>query len=200
MVNERTTPHDDAVADDAPAADDGPSYRRSMRHLEMRNARFVTAAAVTAVLVTAGAVFASTEGGPQMPTDFQQGYLANSMLVTKEPNKTGLLTGVHLIYVNSVGVERLKRGGSTPYPDGTTFADDVREFSVEDGVYHQGGRKFLTVMVKDSRKYASTGGWVFQAWLGGDRTKPIVNDSSKQCFACHVPEKANDYVFSTYLQ
>jgi hypothetical protein len=33
---------------------------------------------------------------------FQRGYLANSMLVTKEPNNTGL-TGVHHIYVNSIG-------------------------------------------------------------------------------------------------
>jgi hypothetical protein len=80
------------------------------------------------------------------------------------------------------------------------FVDDVREFSVDDGAYHQGGRKFLTVMVKDSKKYASTGGWGFQAWPGGDATKPIVDDSSKQCFSCHVPEKANDFVFSTYLK
>jgi hypothetical protein len=26
--------------------------------------------------------------------------------------------GVHLIHVNAAGFDRLKRGGSTPYPDG----------------------------------------------------------------------------------
>ena len=105
-------------------------------------------------------------------------------------------------YVNATGFDRLKRGGSTPYPDGTRFADDVRTFSaVEDGSYLEGAdRKAITVMVKDSKKYASTGGWGFQAWPGGDPTKAIVDDSPKQCFSCHVPEKANDYVFSTYLQ
>jgi hypothetical protein len=82
-------------------------------------------------------------------------------------------------------------------PDGTVFVDDVRLFSEDDGAYHQGGHKFITVMVKDSKKYASTGGWGFQAWLGGDPTKPIVEDSVKQCFTDHVPNKANDYVFST---
>jgi hypothetical protein len=120
--------------------------------------------------------------------------------VTKEPNNTGLKTGLHLIYVNPVGLDRLKRGGSTPYPDGTVFTDDVRLFSEDDGAFHQGGHKFITVMVKDSKKYATTGGWGFQAWLGGDPTKPIVDDSVKQCFSCHVPKKENDYVFSTYLQ
>jgi Cytochrome P460 len=170
-----------------------------MKHLNMNTRLFVTAALATS-LGTAGTLFASAEDGLKLPTDFQQGYLVNSMLVTKEPNKTGLFAGVHLIYVNPVGVDRLKRGGSTPYPDGTVFVDDVREFATDDGVYQQGARKFLTLMVKDSKKYASTGGWGFQAWRGGDPTKPIVNDPPKQCFTCHVPKKANDYVFSAYLR
>ena len=84
------------------------------------------------------------------------------------------------------------------FPDGTIFTDDVREFSLDDGVYHQGGRKFLTVMVKDSKKYAATGGWGFQAWLSRD-TKPIVNDAEKHCFVCHMASKANNNVKSNHL-
>jgi hypothetical protein len=163
------------------------------------NTRFFAAVTVAA-LVAGGTLFAATDEGVKIPTAFQQGYLVNSMLVTKEPNKTGLITGVHLIYVNRVGLARLKLGGSTPYPDGTVLVDDVRNFSVDDGAYHQGDRKFLTTMVKDSKKYAATGGWGFQAWVGGDATKPIVNDPQKQCFACHMPNKENDYLFSTYLR
>jgi hypothetical protein len=171
-----------------------------MKHFNMYNTRLFMPAALVAALVTTGTLFASTEDGPKIPADFQRGYLANAMLVTKEPNKTGLITGTHLIYVNPVGFDRLKRGGSAPYPDGTVFVDDVREFSMDDGAYQQGARKFLTVMVKDSKKYASTGGWGFQAWLGGDPTKPIVTEPVKQCFACHTSQSANDYVFSTYLR
>jgi Cytochrome P460 len=40
----------------------------------------------------------------------------------------------------------------------------------------------------------------FQAWAGGDPTKPIATDSVKQCFNCHVPQKAQDYTFSKYLE
>jgi hypothetical protein len=149
--------------------------------------------------VASGTVFAGTEDGIKIPADFQHGYLVNSMLITKEPNKTGLITGVHHIYVNTVGFDRLKSGGSTPYPDGTVFVDDVREYSVDDNAYKEGARKFVALMVKDSKRYASTGGWGFQAWPG-DATKPKVDDAKKQCFTCHVPEKANDFVFSTYLQ
>jgi hypothetical protein len=170
-----------------------------MRSFNDSGLRLFITAALLATLLTGRAPFAGTEGGVEIPTDFQHEYLANSMLVTKEPNNTGLITGVHLVYLNRIGFGRLKRGGAMAFPDGTIFADDVREFSLNDGVYHQGGRKFLTVMVKDSKKYASTGGWGFQAWLGGDPTKPVVNDPAKQCFACHMASKANDYVNSTYL-
>jgi hypothetical protein len=166
----------------------------------VRYALLLIPATLVAALVAVGTLFASTEDGLKVPADFQHGYLANSMLVSKEPNKTGLITGVHLIYVNAVGLGRFKRGGSTPYPDGTVFVDDVRNFSIDDGAYRQGDRKFLTVMVRDSTKYASTGGWGFQAWPAGDPSKPIVNDAPKQCFACHVSKKGNDYVFSTYLR
>jgi hypothetical protein len=171
-----------------------------MKPFSMRDTRLFIPAAVVVASVATRTLFAGTEDGPKIPTDFQHGYLANAMLVTKEPNKTGLLTGTHLIYVNAVGLDRFKRGGSAPYPDGTVLVDDVRQFSADDGAYQQGGRKFLTVMVKDSKKYASTGGWGFQAWQGGDPTKPIADDPPKQCFGCHVPKKGNDYVFSTYLQ
>src|SRR5262249_21107393 len=50
-----------------------------------------------------------------------------------------------------------------------------------DGSYVEGARKGLAVMVKDSKKYASTGGWGFQLWAGGDPKKPQVTDAAKQC-------------------
>lgn len=170
-----------------------------MTHFPMRRTRSFIRGVLVVTIVAAGTLFASTEGGLTIPADFQHWYLANSMLVTKEPNQFGLVTGNHLIYVNRAGFGRFERGGEAPYPDGTVFVDDVRDFTLVDGAYQQGARKAVPVMVKDSKKYASTGGWGFQAWAGGDPTKPLVNDPTKQCFSCHASKKANDYVFSTYL-
>ena len=166
----------------------------------MRNTRLFISAVFVTALVAVGTLFANTPGDLKIPAGFQHWYLANSMLVTKEPNKFGLITGVHVIYVNPAGFARFKRGGSTPYPDGTILVDDVREFSMDDGAYQEGARKFIPVMVKNSKKYASTGGWGFQAWANGDPTKPVVNDSMKQCYGCHMPNKESDYLFSTYLR
>jgi len=80
-----------------------------------------------------------------------------------------------------------------------TMIIDLHDFTVSDGSCVEGARKGLAVMVKDSKKYASTGGWGFQFFEGGDPKKPQVTDAAKQCFACHQPKKDQDYVYSTYI-
>ncbi len=50
-------------------------------------------------------------------------------------------------------------------------------------------------MVKDSRKYALTGGWGFAQFNDG---KPADGAVHKTCFACHEPAKARDFVFTRY--
>ena len=159
---------------------------------------------VRALVVVAFLVVGTVSAAPPVdklaiPAGFEHWYLVNSMVVTKDSPLSSAIGGIHHIYVNSVGFARLKMGGSTPYPDGTIFTDDVRDFSLVDGSYIQGSRKAIPVMLKDARKYASTGGWGFQAWAGGDPKKPLVTDPGKACFACHAPQKDNDSVFSTYL-
>lgn len=49
-------------------------------------------------------------------------------------------------------------------------------------------------MVKNSTKYASTGGWGFAQFTNG-KADAIVQQS---CFACHAPAKATDFVFTHY--
>jgi hypothetical protein len=56
-------------------------------------------------------------------------------------------------------------------------------------------------MLKGARKHASTGGWGFQVWVGGDPSKPQIPDEAHAvtaCFGCHTPQKAQDYVFSRF--
>jgi hypothetical protein len=66
-----------------------------MQPFKFCNKRQPIAAALVAALVGAGTLHAGTEDGPKIPVDFQQGYLSNAMLVTKEPNSTELITGTH---------------------------------------------------------------------------------------------------------
>jgi hypothetical protein len=50
-------------------------------------------------------------------------------------------------------------------------------------------------MVKESRKYAATGGWGFAQFTNG---KPDDEALHKTCFSCHAPGKDRDFVFTRY--
>src|SRR5215470_715034 len=131
------------------------------------------------------------------PAGYRHWFHVNTMIIDKASPLFADLGGMHNVYVNSVGEAALKKRG--PYPDKSMFVTDLHDFTVSDGSYVEGARKGIAVMVKDSKKYASTGGWGFQLWKGGDPKKPQVTDAAKQCFACHQPKKDQDYVYSTYI-
>jgi hypothetical protein len=50
-------------------------------------------------------------------------------------------------------------------------------------------------VVKDSRKYASTGGWGFAQFKDGEPADEAVH---KTCFPCHEPFKARNFVFTYF--
>jgi hypothetical protein len=131
------------------------------------------------------------------PVGYRQWFHVNTMIVDKASPLFEALGGMHNVHVNSVGEPALKKG--SPYPNGTVFVTDLHDFTITDGTYAEGALKGLAMMVKDSKKYAATGGWGFQFWAGEDPKKPFVTDVVKQCFACHEPKKDQDYVYSTYI-
>lgn len=158
--------------------------------------RLVTSTlALAATVGFVAAVLADTDLTP--PADYRQWFHVNTMIIDKDSPLFELMGGMHNVSVNAVGLPALKEG--TAFPDDTMFVVDLHEFTLSDGSYIEGGRKALAIMVKDARKYAATGGWGFQAWGNGDPRKPLVTDAAMQCFACHQPQKANDYVYSTYI-
>ena len=149
-----------------------------------------------------GALSLSAADDVAFPIGFRDWFVVNSMIVTKDSPISAQIGGMHIIYVNAKGLPTLKAGGPFPYPDGTVFADDVHDFSVKDGSYVEGPKKAVTVMIKDAKKYAANGGWGFQVWAGGDPSKPLLPSAAAAttaCFACHTPQQAQDYVFSTYI-
>ena len=50
-------------------------------------------------------------------------------------------------------------------------------------------------MVKDSKKYAASGGWGYADFTNG---KPGNEALHEKCFPCHQPGKDHDYVFTRY--
>ena len=55
---------------------------------------------------------------------------------------------------------------------------------------------YLQFMVKDSKKYAATGGWGYSSF---DKDgKPTDQASMTKCFPCHEAVKDRDFVFTRY--
>ena len=66
-----------------------------------------------------------------------------------------------------------------------------------DGSVVAGPPTNVQIMVKDSKKYASTGGWGFAQFTNG---KPDSAAIQNTCWSCHAPGKSHDFVFTTYAQ
>jgi Cytochrome P460 len=159
-------------------------------------AALTTALAITGMLA---AVVLAAQSADDLapPVGYRNWFHVNTMIVDKASPLFKDLGGMHNIHVNPAGEAALRTAG--PYPDGTMFATDLHDFTVDDGSYVEGPLKGVALMKKDSKRYASTGGWGFQFWLGGDAGKPAVTDASTQCFACHEPKKDQDFVYSTFI-
>lgn len=102
--------------------------------------------------------------------------------------------GIHHIYANPKAVQGYR---SSTFPDGSVIVFDLLEAVRKDDAITEGVRKVLGVMQKDERAFATTGGWGFEGFVGGDRTKRAVGaEAAEACFGCHAGQAATGYVFS----
>jgi hypothetical protein len=96
------------------------------------------------------------------------------------------------------------REGKLPFPDGAIIARLAWTYVASEENNKVFGRPQSFVagppinvqfMVKDSSKYAATGGWGFAQFKDG---KPAEEALHKTCFPCHEPGKVRDFVFTHY--
>lgn len=103
--------------------------------------------------------------------------------------------GVHHIFANDKAMQGYRTG---QFPDGAVIAFDLIATKDLAALPMDGPRTLLDVMVKDSTRYAASGGWGFEEFAGDSRTERALTDETRAaCFACHVKQKDQDYVFST---
>jgi len=148
------------------------------------------------LLISFTLAFSAEKGRVAYPTGYRDWPHVTSMFIydQKHPlfNPFG---GLHHIYVNQKGLEAYKKGRG--FPDGTVIVFDLLEVTEDKGAYLEGGRKFIGVMQKDSKKFKETGGWGFDAFEK-DTKNSFVKDGGKGCYNCHLGQKEKDYIFSRY--
>jgi hypothetical protein len=102
------------------------------------------------------------------------------------------------------------REGKLPFPDGAIIAalhwnevsSDENDKVLANGFPGAGLQSSVPesalnvqFMVKDSKKYAASGGWGFADFTKG---KPGNEALHQTCFPCHQPVKDRDFVFARY--
>jgi Cytochrome P460 len=115
-------------------------------------------------------------------------------------HEEGKLNDLHAILGNDIA-----REGKLPYPDGTIIArlawsydpleESEKAFGRLQSFVAGPPKNGVQFMVKDSSKYASTGGWGFAQFDDG---KPASEAAHKTCFPCRETAKARDFVFNRY--
>ena len=121
-------------------------------------------------------------------------------------HEEGNLNSFAAVLGNDVAIKAY-REEKVPFPDGTIIAalHWRHEPSEENNKVFGRDQSFVArsptnvqFMVKDSRKYAATGGWGFGHFNGRDGNKPGNATLLKTCFACHQEAKDRDLVFTRY--
>ena len=148
--------------------------------------------AVLTMVITSVALASAAE--VSYPTDYRDWHHVKSMVIEEGHPLFASFGGIHHIYANE---KALKGYRSKKFPDGAVIIFDLRDAVRADHILNEGQRKVVGVMHKDAKKFAATGGWGFEAFAGGDPTRRVVGqNAASACFACHLPQKHQDYTFS----
>jgi hypothetical protein len=178
--------------------------------------RFVFATIVVAVLGGAGAMMVPTSGqadgeaapiyGIKIPAEYRDWRLISVNHLAGSTVKQ-----VRAQLGNDIAIEAFRKG-TLPFPDGAIIAalhwndvsSDENNKVLATGFPSAGLQSFIAgppvniqFMVKDSKKYAASGGWGYADFTNG---KPGNEALHKTCFPCHEPAKDRDYVFTRYAR
>ncbi|MEF9502048.1 cytochrome P460 family protein [Burkholderia sp. 1B3(2022)] len=106
------------------------------------------------------------------------------------------LDELRVVLGNPVAMRALEKA-TLPFPDGTILVKLAYKRKQSDEFAPAtvpGQATTVQVMVKDSRRYAATGGWGFGRFING---VPADIGQHQTCFACHQARvKNHDYVFT----
>jgi hypothetical protein len=164
---------------------------------------------LVAVVILAGIIaftapaslHAADSAAPIFVTTIPPGY--RDWRLISVSHEAGSLNSIGAVLGNDLAIQAYRQG-KLPYPDGAIIAalhyghvpsaENNKVFGQAQS-FVAGPATNIQFMVKDSNKYAATGGWGFATFVDGKAAAPA---SMKSCFPCHNETKATDLVFTHY--
>ena len=174
----------------------------------MKRIAFLLVAVVTltgvVVLTAPASGHVAQETAPVFVTKIPPGF--RDWKLVSVAHEAGNLNDLRAVLGNDTAIKAY-RDGQLPFPEGTIIARIAWGYVPSEENNKVFGRaqsfvpgpptaSYLQFMIKDSRKYAATGGWGY-AQFDKDG-KPAGEALLKTCFPCHEPVKARDYIFTRY--
>jgi hypothetical protein len=163
----------------------------------------IALAAVAGVVSSSspGSGNADEEAAPIFGIKIPRGY--RDWKLISVAHEEGSLNDLRAILGNDTAIAAY-REGKLPFPDGTIIArlawsyvpsEENNKVFGHSQSFVAGSATNVQFMVKDSKKYAATGGWGFAQFKDG---KPDASAALKTCYPCHEPVKDRDFVFTRY--
>lgn len=145
---------------------------------------------------------ADQEDAPIFVTKIPPGY--RDWRLISVAREEGSLNDIRAILGNDAAIKAY-REGKLPFPDGAIIArlawshdaseENNKVFGQPQSFVAGPPKNGVQFMVKDSKKYAATGGWGFAHFNDGKSADEKVLNT---CFACHANVKERDLVFTRY--
>jgi hypothetical protein len=167
----------------------------------------VTVAASVVVISRPASGQVEGEAAPIYGVRIPGGYRDWKMIAAGQLLVAGKVDQLRAQLGNEVAIKAFK-DGKVPFPDGAIIvALHWTRIPSEDNdkvlagpfpgaqSFVVGSRVNMQVMVKDSKKYAATGGWGFADFKDGKAGDVALH---KTCFPCHEPARDRDFVFTRY--
>ena len=155
-----------------------------------------------AALVAPATGQAKGDGEPVFVSKVPRGY--RDWRFVSVAREEGTLDDIRAILGNDPAI-RAYRAGKLPFPEGTILArlawglvpseENNKAFGRAQSFVPGHPKNGVQFMIKDSKKYASTGGWGYGHF---DEGKTADDAVLKTCFPCHESIKSRDYVFTQY--
>src|SRR6202163_4629110 len=144
---------------------------------------------------------ANQESAPIFVTDIPPGY--RDWRLISVAHEEGNFHSFSAVLGNDLAIKAY-RDGKLPFPDGTIIAalhyrhvpsEENNKIFGQAQSFVPGAPTNIQFMVKNSAKYAATGGWGFGHFADGKHGDAAF---MKSCFPCHEKTKATDLVFTHY--
>ena len=146
-------------------------------------------------------ILLASQTAPSDQVTYPDGYRTwthvKSTMVGPTHKNFAMLGGFQHIYANEAAMTGYR---TRNFPEGSVIAFDWLELTENNGAFAEGPRRQLDVMVKDSKRFASTGGWGFQRFVKDSKSERASTPSPQDCFACHDRLKKDGLVLSALRQ